>query len=578
MIAMTRMQSDSFLPSGAIVDPCDRSMPYAGQLNGCSTSLISPLSLPHSANQLSYFDDKHLNSLPPPNYAHLSSASGAPRPQQFLSPDPSPPLFRDQRSSSQSPSSFRNGSSVQSPAMAPTSHPGTGSPLPGMSSQSAVVLLQRREEYSRRLLESWQAERAHLEANRARAEEVFKEERDMMDEERMIWIAERAKFEQDIQEWKQRAELAEHERDHLAQKLKSLQGDVGTSSVPMDGAADAPPKGAMRGGSSGSPRTSNPSAAKVQSPSDNLSPRSMPHNTLLGSTMPDSKPFVPLDPRMQGPSPGTASPAAHDHIPSIDVHEVIPGLEGIRLKAPAIQKSTFMDGMTSTPPAESRSSPPPSDKESPKSQSKTPAERTQAALQAPEAHRLTMHAGHTPNHSISLSRRQTTVSTFAPNTADSSGNATPRQSVQVETVVADDVQLQSQLTTGENAAAGQPEDRDAQHDPQVEETAAFEPSEEDPELKGPLCLKNRPAADEIFLRKVSEKLEQVRDQDARPSVLDDTESIASFQESVQAGPSHAVGEDSRADRDDTPADIEAEIPLKIKKTSNFGQPLGQLGP
>ncbi len=42
-----------------------------------------------------------------------------------------------------------------------------------------------------RLREAWEAERKYLQANRERAEEVYREERALMDEERMGWVAER---------------------------------------------------------------------------------------------------------------------------------------------------------------------------------------------------------------------------------------------------------------------------------------------------------------------------------------------------------------------------------------------------
>ncbi|KAI1501601.1 hypothetical protein F5X99DRAFT_418379 [Biscogniauxia marginata] len=568
MLTMTRIPSDSFLPSGAMLDPNPHQNPFGAHVNGHSSSVISPLSLPNPISSLSFFDDPQQSSVPPPNYAHPPSVARAPRSQQYLSPDLSLSTFSDQRSSSLPPTSHLPRSAVESPNILPTSNPSFFSPLEAMSSsQSAASLLQRREEHSRRLLESWQAERAHLEANRARAEEMFREERDLMDHERMMWVAEKIKLENDVLEWKKKAEMAESERDRLAELLKGTNVGSGQS---FDGTAEAS-TGGMRGGNSGSPGTGPPTSIKIRSPSEKLSP-----GIGLGPTMPESKPFVPLDPRMQGPSPGTVSPST-ERVPSIDVHEVIPGLEGIRLKKPAVQKPTFVDGKISSPPTELQKTPPPSSSNPPSTQSKaTPAELTKETLRAPEARRLVMHAGHTPNHSVSLSRIQTTESTNAPNTADSSGTATPTP--QMTGSQSEIGSLVGQQQSAEVVPAPQSSEvLQAQHDSKIGDQPLLEPSEGEPVLKGPLHLKNRPAADELFLQKVYDKLEHVKANNVPPSVLDVIEAGMAQDSTESESSVKADADEAHAAPEDSTEDVDEDIPIKFKKSTNFGQPLGKLG-
>ncbi|CAJ2503481.1 Uu.00g108750.m01.CDS01 [Anthostomella pinea] len=541
---MTRLPSDSFLPSGAILDPSPR-------------SFISPLSLPHALNQTSYFERSH-----------------------HLSPYPSPPAEPYQRSSGLSPTEYRNRPAAASPSMACTSYPRPGSPLHNASNESLAMLLQRREAHYREQERRWQGERTHLEQERARAEEMFREERDLMDQERMMYIDEKEKSNREISEWVKRAQIAENERDHLARLLKNMQSGAGGAQS-FDGTTEAAIRG-VRGGSCASPGPGRAPTVKFRSPSDGLSPGS-----IAGSTMPESKPFVPLDPRMQGPSPGTLSPTNEKEvkIPSIDVSEVIAGLEGVRLKKPAVQKPTFLDGHIQSPMTESRkSSPPAPHDESPEGQSRTsPAEMTKEALQAPEENRLTMHAGHTPNHSVSLSLLPTVDSTNATNTATSSGTPTPTRSTGEGSHQVAEGQPQPQPGISDDLVPGGSENigmRDSQHNPQVDEEPILEPSDEGPALKGPLCLRNRPAADEPFLRSLTNKLQQVQAEEEPPSVLSNRGTSYATQDTTKPEPnakaSAAAGPKGANEiQDEAVEEVEEVIHLKLKKTSNFGLPLGR---
>ncbi|KAJ8117389.1 hypothetical protein ONZ43_g4220 [Nemania bipapillata] len=449
-------------------------------------------------------------------------------------------------------------------------NPGTMSPFGHLSPQSTATLLQRRDEYSRKLLENWQAERAHLEASRARAEEMFREERNMMDEERLIWAELKTKLENEVMHWKQKLEAAEAEVAKYVEMLGIKRSGGGKFEGIFNGGVDGV-AGNRRSGSTISPETSGPSASSFLTPSDGISPSSLPPGR--GSTIPASNPFVPLDPRMQSAAPqNMAAPKEQERVPSIDINDVIPGLEGIRLKAPAIQKSTFYDEKPLSPivtpakesaPALKKASAEPQPKASPA------ATMTKLALKAPEHRRLTMHAGHTPNHSMSFSQLPTVDST-AGNTASSTGTSTPTSPNEFKLAQSNEARNQSGPATLSDT------DQDyytAQDDEALSDEPMFEPSDDDPALKGPLCLKNRPAADEMFLRRLSDKLEEVRATDATPSVLNESVII----ESIIDSKARAHGSDhvNNGHPGDALEEVE-DIPLRLRKSSNFGQPLGKI--
>ncbi|KAI1259005.1 hypothetical protein F5Y18DRAFT_322411 [Xylariaceae sp. FL1019] len=573
MLTMSRLPSDSFLPSGGI--DLDHSMPSFSRLNGSSTSVISPLSLSHTPNQHSYFDAGSV----PPNYIHSPTPLSGPGSRHYLSPDQTHrPSAHDPRSSSLSPNQQSNGSAITLPFMASTSDNGLTSPFGHLSPTSAANLLQRREEHNRKALESWKAERAHLEACRARAEEMFTEERTLMDEERTLWIEQKQKLEAEVADWRKRAEKAESNNSQLLAAISKMQGsteDLSTTNravkeiidktfVAMqgfDGAMDKELKSMLASGP-GSTGHSGPSTSKVLSPIAHRSPSGRPKR---GSTMPESKPFEPLDPRMQSGSVQNAPPIQTQSPASVvDVHDIIPELDGIRLKAPAVRKPTFTDGKPRSPPL-------PADADTVLS----PGDKIMKALRVPMQARLTLHAGHTPNHSISFSQLPTRDSTFAPNTADSSGTSTPTRP-------------KEQAQTGDVNVTDSPTLPFAvpyvEQDPNTGDAAVYEPSDEAPALKGPLTLKNRPASDEVFLRRLSDKLEEVKAHDARPSVLADDEDEPSEEGPKKSGEQSTHPEASAAtenegvqDQDAGMETIEQEIPLKLKKSSNFGQPLGELG-
>ncbi|RYP02973.1 hypothetical protein DL764_005459 [Monosporascus ibericus] len=485
-----------------------------------------------------------------------------------------------------SPAKHQTASAGVSPSVFSLSSPSQSASPEQASVQSLAQQLRRVVLQNRRLLENWEAERAHLEANRARAEEVYKEEREIMDDERIMWAEEKARLEKELLEWKRRTELAEADRDaalvesdalrRAAEALRHQRDHYHRLTVQggrASGSSDASPA-ATGSGSSGSPGDRTALVA-FKLPTDGVSPLTgQPFPGLeLGATMPESKPFVPLDPRMQSASSTSASPdTERQRVPSVNISEVIPGLEGIRVKKPALEKPTFTDDKPSSAPTGSeKPTPSASNNDTPDVKPRpTSAEIAKQVLKAPEDLRLTMHAGHTPNHSISLSRLQTAQSTQALNTADSSGASTPKQ---------------EQSEAGLTGAREDQGDANAAAVLQVagDDDASLgqmDPSEGDRPMKGPLQLRNRPASDEVFLQKVFNKLEDsIKSNDVTPTVLRSTSPTSPPPQSppqhvsddAEVGAEADSGEAGSADADD----IEADVTLRIRKTTNFGLPFGE---
>lgn len=490
------------------------------------------------------------------------------------------------------------------------------------ATQSSLHVVQRLVQQNQSIREAWEAERNHLEANRRRVEEVYQEERLIMDEVRDTWEVEKEVMAREIEELKERVHRLEGENSALkamtaqsiqvtgvVSPLASQRGGSGEGS--LDNSYFPAPPGRLTS------RAQNPTipagismtdASFLPPGLDGASRR--PHFSsssarVSPTTQPESSPFVPLDPRMQ-----TQNPIAKDFLPSpiedvatpvpvIDVQEIDPKLEGIPLKATAVQKPTFA---ASASPSENPTSPvtsPPGPAAQSPEQSRRPLnvrgsskEYTLQALSAVESRRLTMHAGHTPNHSLSLFPK---VNPTDPASIVGEG-ATPT--------------VESVLNLGTAATEGEPRDtltvpvqsdrRDSKVsfvscaedlDPNALD-ALMEPSDGDKPLKGPLMLRNMPAKDELFWEEVHKKLEPIsQGLNSLPAVMqtDEMESIAgpSSLNIPAVGPksvgpvggdgsADAKAETGHSDGEGGGKAIEADVPLKLKSTSNFGAPFGAM--
>ncbi|KAF4980272.1 hypothetical protein FZEAL_3684 [Fusarium zealandicum] len=678
----TRLSSEAFLPSGAfdtdVGFPLNNHLPYRNASNIPSPPNSYPrvgtlrhqypqhyLNPCHSQGQNHSQRQGQLGRIPPASTLPLQSSDSHPLSLASLrAAQSAPPNQAPNHLQPDSINNFKARPATVSPTYGgpPPVHdhrlpPSSTAPLPTVSSSSGVVgaslsrsvsadavaptqsalhVVQRLIQQNALIREAWEAERNHLEANRRRAEEVYQEERIIMDEVRDEWEAEKESMVREIEDLK--------ERLHRLQGENSALKAVTAQSIQVTGMVS--PLASQRGGSgdgylensyfSGPPgrltsRSQNPSIPTSLSMAHSSSiPTSLsmahasslppgldgasrrPHFLSPGSsrvspiTQPESSPFIPLDPRMQ-----TQMPIAKDFlssplddaatpVPVIDVQELDPKLEGIPIKANAVQKSTFAAGVSPPEnPSSPTTSPPgpaarhPEEAQHPSNARGSSKEYTLQALSAVESRRLTMHAGHTPNHSLSVFP---TVNPTDTNSVVGEG-ATPT----VETVI----DLAAALPTEPDKLVPEQSDR---HDSKLSFVLSTEddtsdldhlepmldPDDGDKPLKGPLMIRNMPAKDELFWEAVNKKLEPIsQGQNALPAVMQTSlgdMGLAAGPSGFNA-PSHRprtidpvggdASHDAQARADDgndesSSKGLDVEVPLKFKSTSNFGAPFGAM--
>jgi hypothetical protein len=255
--------------------------------------------------------------------------------------------------------------------------------------------------------------------------------------------------------------------------------------------------------------------------------------------------FGPRSPPAEVPSRGGSE--------SIDISRLQPELEGVPIKASAVSPefvAHVRSPNTSLSPSKPSShvSSPPRRPDMIKTQNGLGRSNSQTkkstleVIAAPETHRLTMNAGHTPNHSIHKLD------------LGDSGGATPTQD--------------QHRFRNSSMAIGEPEQHDENIDP-------------DPELRGPLGLKNDPPKDELFLAALTNKLKEVKEsglispseasQDSEDTngmihsiasnIVSENKALASVLEGVE--------DDDDSKQDDVPL-------LRVKASMNFGRPFGSL--
>ncbi|KAM6535634.1 hypothetical protein FALCPG4_005184 [Fusarium falciforme] len=664
MIMATRFSPEAFLPSGAY--DTDVGLTLNDPL--AYSHISPPNSYPRAGTLRHQYPQHYLNScrnniqhqnqrgwIPPASTMSLQPSEASPQSLAALRATQSvPPHHSSFQFQPESLESLKARPATVSPTYGgpPPIHehrlpPSSTAPLPSVSSglvgaslsrsvsadavapsQSPSHVVQRLVQQNAMIREAWEAERNHLEANRRRAEEVYQEERIIMDEVRVGWETEKESMIREIEDLKERMHRLEGENNALkAVAAQSIQvtGVVSPLASQRGGSGDGSLENSYFSAPPGrlTSRSQNPAIPASLSTGDasSLPPgldgaSRRPHFLSPGSsrlspiTQPESSPFVPLDPRMQTQNPvardflSSPSDDATTPVPVIDVQEIDPKLEGIPLKATAVQKSTFADGATSTDnPSSPIASPPgpatqhPERLGRPSNVRGSSKEYTLQALSAVESRRLTMHAGHTPNHSLSL------FPTVNPTDTDAvvGEGATPT----VETVIDLAAALPEEPVKDPAATVVQTARRDSKVSfvSFVEEELdldhpepVFEPDEGDKPLKGPLMIRNMPAKDELFWEAVNKKLEPIsQGQNALPAVMQT--SLEDLE--VGAGPSglnaqaqkrqkvpHVGGDgsvDAQADAEDSGNDsetsdngIDADVPLKFKATSNFGAPFGAM--
>ena len=134
-------------------------------------------------------------------------------------------------------------------------------------------------------------------------------------------------------------------------------------------------------------------------------------------------------------------------------------------------------------------------------------------------------------------------------------------------------------TEGENENLAEP-DPSAENSDSDRQNAHMEPQLEpidDLPLTGPLMVKNIPAQDEIFWAQVNKKLEPISNgQNALPAVMVGQQDD---QASIEKPEQPTFGTDGAQDlpeESDGKKPVEADVPLKMRSTTNFGAPFGAM--
>lgn len=453
--AMSSQQHDSFLPSGAIDSPRHR--------------MASPQNVPRSLPETTSF----ISSLPSSDH--------------------------------NSPNNY-NRSPSQHPNGPPISPPKTRS---ASADDDSAALVEDWRSYTQKLRMQSEGERRHMMADRARVEEVMAEERALWDRERQVLQARIAELERQLQ-----SESRSSSSTFIPRPLNHGQSssNIGPQQITSPGShssssndRNVPQESGRNADGSPfyAPAARNPSRTfDVSSNSDlRVDSISAPRESAIRVTSKEltSSDFVQ--------SPPTLS-TSHDLSPiveSIDISVLQRGLEGVAIKVSAVDPtfaSQVLSPNSSSPAKLSPSTKPP------------PQDKTLEVIHSPEDRRLTLHAGHTPNHSISKF-------------GDIIGDQTPTQD---------------------------------HHSEQFDGAS----DDGDRELTGTLGLTNDSINDDDFLITLTQKLSV----EARKS--ESTSPVAESGPS-NSGPSSGVVEQpiEPDDKDDGPV-------LRLKPSINFGKPLGRM--
>lgn len=429
--------------------------------------------------------------------------------------------------------SSRTSPSSQSYDRSPSQHP-NGPPISPPKTRSAsadetsAALIEDWRVYTQNLRSQSEGERAHMSADRARMEEVMAEERALWDREREYLKARIAELEALLQRQSGNQsgthvplrQSYSHTGGHQAigytspgSNAVSVTGsiDSNTRSVPQETGrnADGTPFYA--------PAPQNPSRTFDTSETSELRVDDIvnPRDSAIRVTSHELK---SSDFGIQSPQTGrsqdleTIQETPHE---TIDISYIQPELEGVAIKASAVSPTFVAKVLTPmySPPKLSPSTKPAGRDVSPNGGSR--AQRTLEVVSSPVDKRLTMHAGHTPNHSMSKFD-------FL---GGSGGEQTPTQEHHEPPAIFDGP-ADSQTTD----------------------------SPGDKELTGPLSLPNNAVADDPFLTQLVEKLSEAK-------------------KSEGTSPASEVGSQTSREGDEEEDDGPV---LKLKPSRNFGKPLGSM--
>ena len=477
------------------------------------------------------------------------------------------------------------------------------------------------------LVENWRLERSNLDSLRRRAELLYRDQQAIIEEMSEEWLREKDEMSGLIHDLRERVQRLEGENSVLksiASHHSTIPGLPSPHNSLRSGSRDTSADGNM----SPSPismAVSNRSAAAAFSslPPGLESASRRPHYIAKPAAASQPAHGPPQDHAAQGPlSPRTepqnssskdilhsTSPDAKADVSIIDIHEIDPNLEGIPIKAPAVQRSTFEPTPIQINEVAASPSPPKNkqDIEEPAAQSPetalrpkprtdrrisalsplTPAkDQTRRILATDESRRLTMHAGHTPNHSLSLI--PTMTATESSSAAARSQDTTPTAWASSSFAEHPDDTDMSDHSEGKLPMHKQQADDDGP-EYQVDGAAdaigdGYLEPKDDLRLKGPLMIKNIPAQDELFWAQLNQKLDPISrgGEDSLPRVLRSA-LLDAFEEPPEAEPEQSeetkASSEDRVNDDgepsnDAPSNVEPDVPLKLRSTSNFGAPFG----
>ncbi|KHO00949.1 uncharacterized protein MAM_01727 [Metarhizium album ARSEF 1941] len=489
------------------------------------------------------------------------------------------------------------------------------------------------------LLNNWRVERDNLDILRRKAEQLYRDQQSVIDEMSEQWLKERAEMSHLIQSLRERIQRLEGENTVLKSiasytarnpglmsphnSLQSGSGEANTSNSPsLPSTISPPPRSFWRGAQSASE-----ASASLDLPPGLEGATRRPRQFAKQGISPCTSPVaaapahglhIPLSPRTVPQKSiatdflSSSSPESHVDGPIIDIQKIDPKLEGIPIKATAVQKPTFDSAICNWPgniPSPPHAPKPVTSthKDSPRKQKTgipvrerfrldrlrsglTPLtsskDQTKQLLATDESRRLTMHAGHTPNHSLSL---------FPTMTATESSSAAARSQETTPTAWASSGfadQHEDTDLSDHSDGRGQCGKENIGNDKQVDDgnnhddEGYLEPSD-DVHLKGPLMIKNIPAQDEVFWEQVNQRLDPIsRGQDALPKVLQSPEIEATqnppavLQElppedgGIPEQATADMASDDGGDDGEGKASVEQDVALKFKNTCNFGAPFG----
>lgn len=424
----------------------------------------------------------------------------------------------------------------QGPNGPPISPPKTRS---ASADNSVAALVEDWRAYTQKLRTQFDGEKAHMIADRARADEVMAEERQLYEQERGILKARIRQLEAAAAS-AGNATGTIHSREQSSSNNATVTspgasvGSVG-SGIPQESGrnADGTPFYA--------PAPRNPSRSFSSSSDERFDSIITPNGENVIQVT--SKELRSSDFGLQSPPVGhELDTILEGPQESIDISHIQHDLEGVPIKASAVNP-TFAARILSPGRTPSRLSPsiqPPKQEnatESPPSRkSVSPEDKAKMTLQIvgqPENKRLTMHAGHTPSHSISKFEDLTGV-------REISEAATPTQAHHPDNVNRPSV---APGNFGDDGA-GDPDDDDG-----------------DRELTGPLTLTNGSAADSFFLAQLDSKLEEAVQKSGQASPTESSASLSSR--------SRELSHEEEVDKDEGPR-------LRLKPSFNFGKPMGRI--